>query len=314
MEISEIMSDLNRSDQYPAIVTDGSLTVDYFNKKAESLIPGLRAGAAIDELLSFCDRDEYDGLACPMTDTVYCGGDEYFCTVCPIKSGIDAGYVIIIAPSADADQYLSMKAAVLSEFYGREKDSPAGMRFEACLRLAAAIGKKNTSAVDARAMLGDALNYYCRLKYGDTVRQRFEIRGDDVVVMTTGGAAASVLLFPVCLQLSSNGFCSLTAVYDDNTMSVRFEFDPCKKLRGNLSLFGACRRAFYRTLGRESAELYFISRLTDGFDVGFDEEKGKAFITINLKCGRYNKLKAHSEDFICVCRAAADYMAEILAV
>ena len=312
MDVSKIMSDLNRADAYPAIVTDGSLTVDYFNKKAENLIPGLLAGAPIDGLLSFFARDEYDGLGCPMTDTVFCGDEEYFCAVCPAKNGQDVRYVIIIAPSADADQYLSMKAAVLSEFFGREKDSPVGMRFEACLRLAAAIGEKNTSAVDARATFGDALSYYCGLKYGDTGRQRFEIGGDDVIVMTTGGAAASVLLFHLCLQLSSNGFCSLIAGYGDDATSLRFEFDPCKKLRGNVSMLGACRRAFYRTLGRESAELYFVSRLVDELEVGYDEEKGKAFVGMKLRCGRYNKLKARPEDFICVARVAADYLAEIL--
>ena len=316
MKLTDVLADDNRYGVYPTIVTDADFSVVMYNDAAKAMIPELCEHTSIDDCLKLFDREFLYGLKYPATSIALYKEKEYFISVCPAEDGYDIKYVFFIAAPYGGEHYLSMKTAILSRFScktaarGKTGDSV----FEASLRLLAAMSGDEISAVKADELLCDACSYYCRLRYKDDDNLRYRIKNcSDIVFINKAYAAALDLCFHLCLLLSANGYCEISSDSSASATVFRMEFKPCKRLCAAIIENGNSFRSFYRALGHEAEELYFIKHLTAGSGggtvTGYDGVTQTAFIELSMSYGPGKYLKAFSADFSTVLRSAADYAA-----
>lgn len=312
MKLNEVLEDEKRGERYPTVVTDAGFLTLSFNEAAGKLFDGICGGTDITKIAGFPELEYLRGLRYPSTTVAIYGDVEYFCFICPAEDGFDTKYVFFFSLPEDGDQYITMKASVISWLSSDEitHGKFGSSKLEAVLRLSAAFAGGGLSTVHTRSLLDDAFSYYCRAKYGDD-RKRYALTDvEDYVIMNKETAAALVICFRISTMLSSNGYCEVSAADRDNVTSFRFVFRPGRDLRVSLDSGGSEFHAFYRALGKRAEELYFVKCLMAGASGRTDtgSEDGAVFIEISFDHGRRIELRSYGTDHTALLRAVADFL------
>ncbi len=308
MRLYEILSYPYREYGAVFVVTDAALIIETFCDGTENILPQIAEKQRLDSIMDLAGIDEYEGLRYPMTDTGVSGGREYFVSVCPANDGGKVNYVFFIAAAEGAEQYLSMKTAALSMFFGKGETGFPGTRFEACLRLSAVLGDKRGAASFVRQLYSESFSYYCRLRYKDD-RTRYELYCEkEAMMLKKAGVAASMILFHLCLMLSSNSYVRVSLTESGGVTDVRMSFSPGRKVTCAISSGSSVLSALYRALGSNSAELYFVKTLVDGFECGPDEETKEIYIRLRMDCHNDIRLRSNGVIFSTTAFAAVDYI------
>lgn len=315
MNLTDVLNVDRRADEYPTVVTDTGFVIESFNEPAKALFPDIREGRLLTDLISFADIEFIEGLKYPASAVGVYADAEYFCSICPALDGVDMKYVFTIASPEDGDQYLSMKVAAHSRLSakGTARGRLGESKLESSLRLMAALDADGVSSVNVKSLLEDAFSYFCRLKYGDDEKMRYRIEClSEYVRLSKPIAAALIVGLHVCLLLSSNEYCEVSAGEDCGDTYFRIVFKPNRDLREGMKQNANVFRAFYRALGRQADEFFFLKCLVGGAsgktEVDFDQKDETARLGIVFPCGLPQGLRSHGLDYSAVISAVSCYI------
>lgn len=328
MDLKTVISDSGRTGKYPTVITDEVFTVSFFNEAAKKLIPDITSGHRLDEYVTIYDKNELKRSKYPSSTVIGCRDRKYFSVFCPVISGFFKECVFSIAVpdengNEDCEQYLSMKLAVMSKcLTGATGGVPAGKEraysrlyssYEANMRMLAAMsGNDRSSAVNIKELLGDALSYYCALKYGDEQSKRFTVNTNcDYIRMKKTVCIILVCIYDICQALSRNGFCNISVddSVNDGSISFCFSVMPKHKLGSVLDAADGAEDAIYTLLGHGAENMFIIKTLVRQIcgqaDIKYDKESDELRFSVAIPYETKSTVKSGKDQFANVARIAA---------
>ena len=328
MKLTDVLSDANRTDAYPIIITGGDLTVTFYNGAATGIFKGIENGHSLEQYAEVYNKKEILRSRYPSSVLLRAGDKRYLCAFCPVIMGFQREYVFTVATpkredNDDSEYYLSMKTAVLlkcmGEFCGADMIAGAKKayaklygKYEANMRLITAIaGNVMSAAVNVKELLGKVFSYYCALKYGGEDRKRYGITADEEIMRLNNVLCVVIVTaFDLCEKLAQNGYCEVTLYEDkdEKTTNVRFDFKPKSKLISASKRQGDMEDAIYSVLGRDAEDLHLIRALTDRINghVDIRYENALATIAVTVPSERGMNLRAHDYDLLTASKIAAE--------
>ena len=326
MKLTDVLTDANKTDSYPVIITDGDFNLAYCNGAAKEIFFGIEGGRPLDEYAEIFNSRELKRSRYPSTALLRVGSVRFPCAFCPVITGFDKEYVFTVAPPLqkekdDGEYYLSVRTAVLLKCLGDAggEELTAGAKrtyaklyakYETNMRMMTVIsGNAVYAAVDVEEFFSDILSYYCSLKYADDNRKRYDVITDgDIMRLSNVLCVVIVGIYDICMKLSQNGYCSVSFSEDDEMTRVRFDFKPKNRLISAMARSDDAEDAVYRVLGRGADDISLIKalsgRIRGDISIKYGDSVETMTLTVPREKGAY--LSANSYNLAAAARIAAE--------
>ena len=183
MKLTDVLTDANRADSYPVVITDDNFIITFYNGAAAVTFCGIENGRPLEQYAEIYNKRELKTSRYPSSALLRVGKKRLLCSFCPVITEFRREYVFTVAKRdgidpGDSEYYITMKTTVLLKCMGdvSGENMTAGAKqtyarlyakYEANMRLITAIaGSAAYAALNVREFFGDVLSYYCALKYG----------------------------------------------------------------------------------------------------------------------------------------------------